>query len=231
MGTFLALSSVIGRTQSVVVSSLTNYSKSVGGGLRRENNIDSDSPSCCIVQEENGNTSIFYPDSYLEWDDSSAFISKELEAKVFSFHIHDGDLWMYILYDNGNIIDQFNPIPDYWDENISEKEITAWKGNAQTIVNAVPYVKINDIDKYLIRWDLDEEEPPKAYPTDRFEQEDWQLVDFMSKLKLPYPVDDDGLPVGDTYLLWTSQSKLAIQEPKLEQKPGSRPDKPWWKFW
>jgi hypothetical protein len=30
---------------------------------------------------------------------------------------------MYILYNNGQIIDQFNPIPDYWDENISDEEM------------------------------------------------------------------------------------------------------------
>jgi hypothetical protein len=73
--------------------------------------------------EENGNVSVFYPNGFVEWDESSAYISKELKTTVFSFHIHDGDFWMYILYNNGQIIDQFNPIPDYWDENISDEEM------------------------------------------------------------------------------------------------------------
>jgi len=59
----------------------------------------------------------------LEWDESSAFLSRELQAPVFSFHIHDGDLWMYILHVNGLAVDQFNPVPDYWDDQISSEEI------------------------------------------------------------------------------------------------------------
>ncbi|MBX2924363.1 MAG: hypothetical protein KF746_19330 [Chitinophagaceae bacterium] len=94
MGTFLAVSSVIGKTQSQVVSSLTNYAKSVNGGLQQEDNINSETPNSCIIEELNSNTSVFYPDGYLEWDDSSKYISKELNTAVFSFHIHDGDLWM-----------------------------------------------------------------------------------------------------------------------------------------
>jgi hypothetical protein len=231
MGTFLALSSFIGKTKSEVVNSLTNYAKSVGGGLLQEENINSDTPNCCIVEEANGNTSIFYPDGYLEWDNSSEFLSKELNTKVFSFHIHDGDLWMYVLYSVGQVIDQFNPIPDYWEENISEKEIESWKGNSEEIANAFPFIKRSDIDRYLVRWNLDEEEPSKAYPTDEFTKEDWQLVDFMTKLKLPYPLDDNGNPKGDTYKLWTSQLKLTTPQAKADLKEPHKTHKPWWKFW
>jgi hypothetical protein len=160
MGNFLALSSVIGKTKDEVIASLANYAKSVGGGLEREGIVGSDIINywnSCIIEEANGNTSILYPDSFTEWDDSSKFISKELNATVFSFHIHDGDLWMYILFHNGLIVDQFNPIPDYWDDNLSQEEIDSWKGNAQTIVKFIPSIKSSDIDRYLVRWDLDDE--------------------------------------------------------------------------
>jgi hypothetical protein len=110
MGNFLAISSIIGKTKNEVITSLTNYAISVNGGLQEESNIDSSTDNCCIIDEENGNVSVFYPNGYLEWDDSSAYLSKELNATVFSFHIHDGDFWMYVLYNNGQIIDQFNPI-------------------------------------------------------------------------------------------------------------------------
>jgi hypothetical protein len=230
MGTFLALSSVIRKTKNEVVNGLTNYAKSVGGGLQREENINSETPNCCIVEEANGNTSVLYPDGYSEWDNSSEFLSRELNAKVFSFHIHDGDLWMYILYNRGQVIDQFNPIPDYWDDNISEEEIDSWKGDAQTITNTFPFIKTSDIDKYLVRWDLDEEEPSKAYSTDEFTKEDWQLVDFMAKLKLPYPLDDNGNPKGETYKFWTSQLKLTTEQPETNLNQN-KSQKPWWKFW
>jgi len=231
MGTFLALTSVIGKTKNEVIDSLANYARSVNGGLVQENNIDIETPNCCIVEEENGNTSVFYPDEYLEWDKSSQFISQELNAGVFSFHIHDGDFWMYTFFDKGEEADRFIPIPDYWDENISEEEIKSWKGNARKIASYVPYIKAGDIEKYLVRWDLDDDDPQKAYPTDEFEREDWQLIDFMRKLRLPYPLDDDENPKGDTYRFWTEQLKLETTPTKKAEKQNKESGKPWWKFW
>ena len=205
MGNFLALSGVIGKTEAEVLTSLKNYASSVEGGIIPDNTMDPENDNCCILEEANGNTTIFYPYGYLEWDASSEFISKELNAPVFSFHIHDGDLWMYILYYNGQVVDQFNPIPDYWDEDISEDEIESWNGNASAIAKYIPYINTKDIENYLVSWDLDEEESSKAYPTDEYGKEEWQLVDFMSKLKLPYPIDNDGKPKGRTYKYWTNQ--------------------------
>lgn len=229
MGTFLSISAVVGKSKDEVVNSLANYANAVGGGLRREDGIDSETPNGCIIEEANGNTSVFYPDDFLEWDDSSVFISKELNAAVFSFHIHDGDLWMYILYHNGEAVDQFNPIPDYWDENLPKEEIAKWKGNAKTIIKRIPHLKTSDIEKYLVRWNLDDDDQPKAYPTDEFVQEDWQLIDFMNKLKLPYPLDDDGNPKGETYKLWARRLELVEQSTK--KNSSHRKGKPWWKFW
>jgi len=230
MGNFLALTSVIGKTKNEVVTSLTNYTNSVSGGLQQKNNIDSDTDNCCIIDEQNGNVSIFYPNGYLEWDDSSAFISKELNATVFSFHIHDGDFWMYVLYQNGQIVDQFNPVPDYWDDNISDDEIASWKGNADIIVQLIKGIKKSDIDRYLVKWDLENEEAEKAYTTDEFGQEDWQLTDFMSKLNLPYPLDDNGNPKGLTFKLWTNQLKL-ITTKTNNVTTETKSLKPWWRFW
>ena len=120
MGMFLSLSGIIGKTQNEVEQSLLNYTKLAGGGFQKEN-LQEVHQNFCVVREVNGNTSVLYPSGYLEWDKSSAFISKELNTTVFSFHIHDADLWMYVLYFNGEIVDQFNPIPDYWDDEISDE--------------------------------------------------------------------------------------------------------------
>jgi hypothetical protein len=230
MGNFLALSGVIGKTQNEVCASLTNYANSVGGGIQQDNTHNSDNENCCIVEEANGNTTIFCPYGYVEWDDSSEFISRELNATVFSLHIHDSDLWMYLLYNNGKVVDQFNPVPDYWDENITEEEIESWKGNASVVAKYVSYIKPKDIEKYLVRWDLDEEESTKAYPTDEFTKEEWQLVDFVTKLKLPYPLDDNGNPKGQTYKFWTEKLRLKPETKNLTKKTVKN-DKPWWKFW
>lgn len=236
MGNFIAISGIVGKKQQEVLASLTNYARSVNGGVQQEQNINSDDENCCIIEEANGNTTVFYPDGYIEWDDSSAFISKELNATVFSFHIHDGDLWMYLLYNNGQIVDQFNPVPDYWDENLSDEEIASWKGNASTLTKYIDYIKTSDIENYLVRWDLEKEESSKAYPTDEFTKEEWQLTDFMNKIRLPYPLDDDGNPKGQTYKLWTDKLKLKGQQTGRRSEirsdeNGNNDRKPWWKFW
>lgn len=231
MGMFLSLTSIIGKTKDEVAKSLTNYTISVGGGLAKEN-LSTDDDNCCVITESNGNTTIFYPYAYLEWDRSAEFISKDLNAPVFSFHIHDGDLWLYVLFANGEIVDQFNPIPDYWDEEISEEEIQSWKGDAATVARFVKSVKQADIEKYLIRWNLEAEETNKAYPGDEFAQEDWQLLDFMKKLGLPYPLEEDDKPKGDTYKLWTKELPLKVQVASAKTTSDvNNPKRPWWKFW
>ena len=234
MGMFLAMTCVVGRSKDQVVNSLRNYTQSVGGGLEKAD-ISLDDDHCCIIQEQNGNTSVYNADGHLAWDDSSRFISAELNAPVFSFHIHDGDLWMYIMFVNGEPVDQFNPVPDYWEEHISEEEIESWKGSAETISQHVKYIKKQDIENYLVRWDLDAEEGVKAYPNDEFGQEDWQLLDFMKKLGFPYPIDDDWKPIGDTYRFWTNELPLKTESAKVPNgklKAGTTDlKKPWWKFW
>ncbi len=234
MGMFLSLTSVVGKSQNEVVNCLTKYAKSVGGGLKKEG-VSIDDYNCCVIEEANGNTSIYYPNDYLEWDNTAIFISKDLNAPVFSFHIHDGDFWMYLLFVNGELIDRFNPMPDYWQEEMSEEDAAPWKGNATTITRYVSQVKVADIDKYLVRWDMEEEEQDKAYPEDDFTKEDWQLLDFMRKLKLPYPLDDEGNPKGQVYKLWTEQLKLNTEFPGMESANTSNKivhtKKPWWKFW
>jgi hypothetical protein len=231
MGMFLSLSGIIGKNQNEVVIGLTNYSKSVNGGLEIDNNLTTDDGNCCVMQEVNANTTILYPSDYLEWDKSSKFLSKELDTPVFSFHIHDGDLWMYILYYKGEIIDQFNPIPDYWEE-INDAEFERWKGNASKIAELISGVDVKDIEKYLVRWDLDADDTHKAYPDDEFTQEDWQLTDFMKKIGLPYPIDENGKSTGQSYKLWTDELRLkqkSVSNSNINSINNS--EKPWWKIW
>jgi hypothetical protein len=231
MGTFLSLTSVVGKTQTEVANSLRNYALSVGGGLEKED-LPVEHDNCCVLKEANGNTSIFYPHGYLEWDASAAFISRELGAPVFSFHIHDGDLWMYLLFVNGNIVDQFNPLPDYWDDNLSKQEMQSWKGNAKLVSSYFNHLQPASIEKYLVRWDLEAEETIKAYAADEFEQEDWQLLDFMKKLQLPYPLKDDGTANGEGYKLYTKELKLGtVSKYSKARLAKDNEGKPWWKFW
>ena len=180
---------------------------------------------------KSGNATIFFPAYFTAWEECSLFISKDLNATVFSCHIHDGDLWMYTMYVNGEITDRFCPIPDYWDENISQEEAESWAGNAKIVAKYVPGLNAADIEKYLITWNLDKDEE-KAYADDEFTNCDWQLVDFLRKLNLPYPIDNEGQARGEVFKMWTKD--LPIDEKLIPINGyivGPITEKPWWKFW
>lgn len=222
MGLFLSMSGVIGKTKADVENCLKEFAKENGGDLLKEN-LENENPKFCVINEKNGNVTIFYPSGFNEFGDVSKHISEKLNCPVFFFHIHDGDLWMYFLYNKGLLVDQFNPIPDYWDDNLSETEIDEQKGNAKLISELISNVKIEDINKYLIRWNL-EDDNKKAYPDDEFENIDWQVVDFMNKIGLEYPISDNGTALGTVYKFW-------IPEPTATEKNKEKTDsnsKKWW---
>lgn len=236
MGLFLALNSVVGRSAAEVANSLSKFVQQSGGGLEPSTQATLAHNGCGIL-EANGNTTILFPDHFMQWDDAAAFISAELHAPVFSFHIHDSDLWMYILYVDGTDEDQFNPIPEYWDDNIDEGEREYWKGDTAVLARFLPHINSSIIEKYLVHWDEDMDTASKAYPDDEFNFEDWQLLDFMRKLQLPIPLNDDLEPAGNLYKLWTrgvqpeSSATTSPYSPATTTTEVIGKKKPWWKFW
>ena len=193
MGLFLSLSGIIGKTPEESLAALQAYAISKGGNLKRVTSEIEDDKRC-VVAGENNNTTIIYPPDHLDRDESSAFLSSELHAPVFSFHIHDGDFWMFTLYRDGKIITQFNPIPDYWDwdDDIPSKALAAWQGDAATVCKHVLYLRPENIERYFQRWNLEDENPGKAYENDEYNfGDEWQLIDFMNKLWLPYPIQEN----------------------------------------
>ena len=117
-------------------------------------------------------------------------LSKELDVAAFGLHIHDDDLWMYQFYVSGELVDRFNPIPEYWEE-VSADEKSKWKGDADLISRHWPEVKSEQIAKYLqFHHSPGFDSQVKAYSTDKFEPWDaWQVCDFLKKLGTPYPAD------------------------------------------
>jgi hypothetical protein len=222
MGLFLSLSGVIGKTQNEVADSLKKYAISVKGNLEKAR-ITSESANYCVISCTNNNACILYPAYFFDWDSSSEFLSKDLQTTVFSFQIHDEDFWLYTMYNNGNVVDQFLPVPEYFDENTSREESDSWKGNAQIIAKYIPGLEPEDVDKYLHRWDGDDEEQQKAYEDDVYPYGDcWQLMDFMKKVGLVFYLDDNNNNSSQVYRLWTHDLKLQDAEPTK---------KAWWKFW
>jgi hypothetical protein len=200
MGEFIAMSGVKGCTRTDVVRSLEEFALSKGGLMEQASSKGEPFDHLVISGDENGPVTALYPDDFLGWDEASSFLSVSLGAPVLSLHIHDGDLWMYVLFVNGDEVDHFNPIPDYWSEEPSPEERSLWMGDAGVVAEVWKGVDAPSIEKYLVTWDLDEDESGKAYESDRFPFNDcWQLADFMQKLGLSYPIDDNGEIHGESY--------------------------------
>ena len=201
MGLFLSMSGVIGSEHSRVEAALREYAVCHHGEMREES-LTPEDDDCLIITEDVGGVIVVYPGEFLRWDEVSESLSEDLRKPVFSFHIHDGDFWMYTLFDGGSVVDQFNPVPDYWG-NVGEEECASWQGNAQEVARRVPGLSAESVSKYLARWGdevFKSAERRKAYPDDEFcYGDDWQLVDFMKRLGLSYPIDDHGDALGTTY--------------------------------
>lgn len=201
MGLFLSMSGVIGGNEGSVIAALRDYAAQNGGSMSAES-LTTDDEACLVVSEGIGGVTILYPSDFFAWDDASKFLSAELERPVLSLHIHDGDLWMYLLFEDGGVIDQFNPVPDYWVE-IGDEEKQRWRGDASVLAKCVPGLAVDGIERYLVFWGdevFESDTRKKAYPSDEFYYgDDWQMIDFMKKLGLNYPLDDRGEPHGTTY--------------------------------
>jgi hypothetical protein len=201
MGLFLSLSRVVGGSKEAVIAALRTYAEDYAGSLEEEE-LTFEDDGCLAVSEGTGGGTVLYPADFFDWNDAAQHLSKRLGKPVFSFHIHDGDLWMYLFYDNGEVVDQFNPLPDYWQE-LEDDERRSWKGNATEVARRVPGLAPEQIAAYLVQWGdevLEASGRKKAYATDRFYYgDDWQLLDFMDKLGLDYPLDDQGALHGVTF--------------------------------
>jgi hypothetical protein len=199
MGLFLAMSGIVGAKKEAVEAALRSFVDARNGSFNQATRSTEEQNTLVLLQD-GSKCSVLYPREFFEWDEASQYLSSELDAPVFSFHIHDEDLWMFLLFDKGEQVAQFNPLPEYWDDSISDEERASWSGDAASISSHIPGVTVDAIRPYLRHWDLDEEEPGKAFPEDKFHFHDcWQMCDFLKRVGLRYPLDDTGQVLGVAY--------------------------------
>lgn len=201
MGLFLSASGVLSPDGKAVEAVIGSYVSNIGGTFKRRDGTTDDS-NIGVMQSAHSTTTVLYPDDFMDWDDLSKFLSHELKKPVFSFHIHDGDLWMFVAFADGEEVAWFNPIPDYW-EAVDVTERDRWAGNAASVASLVPGLAAADIEGYFLEWTDDIlEAEQKSYEDDEFAiGVDWQLTDFMQRLGFTYPVDATGVPSGETFYL------------------------------
>jgi hypothetical protein len=190
MGLFLAMSSVVGASRAEVESCVATYVASLGGSFEVASSAVPEDEEARLLESQGGVT-LVYPGDFTEWDELSAKLSADLGKPVFSFHIHDGDLWMFVLFVNGELAVKFNPIPDYWGD-MEADDRAKWLPTPQEVARHVPGIKSERLAPYLIEWPVDGL-PGKAHPDDQFEFIDWQVVDFMKELGFQYPDPGQGI--------------------------------------
>jgi hypothetical protein len=214
MGIFLSLCCAIGKTEQQLVQCIEQYANQHHQSFVQTSQSAAQQ-QYCVVSSAFGNTSILWNDSFTEWDEAAEFVSASLGCSTFSFHIHDGDFWMYTLFTDGKVIDQFNPVPHYF-ENLSETELALWKGDA-ALLEKHTSIPATHFEKYLVEWN-DSMDDQKAYlDDDCCYHEDWQLVDFMNKLKLPFPYEDqyDNQQKG-TFYSFVDKQLIVTQSGELQ---------------
>lgn len=184
MGLFLAMSSIVGANQAEVEACTAAYAASRGGSFDQTSDELSEAEESRLLESPGGVT-LVYPDGFFDWDELSAKLSIDLNKPVFSFHIHDGDFWMFVLFVNGEEAAKFNPVPDYWDE-LEPEERAEWLPDPEVVARFVPGIRAEQIAPYLVEWPL-EGLSGNAHPDDEYGYGEWQVVDFMRQLGFQYP--------------------------------------------
>lgn len=236
MGLFLSASGVLSPDGKAVRDAIAEYVTTIGGTFEPRKHTSNG--NVAVIQSTEATTTVLYPDGFTEWDDLSKFLSLELKKPVFSFHIHDGDLWMFVAFVEGKEVAWFNPIPDYWEE-VGDEERQRWSGDAESLALLIEDLEAGAVERYMIPWTEDLiGADQKSYSDDKFPiGVDWQLTDFMQRLGFVYPFDDSGFPTGDTFYLKIRRKRPlsgaptdSAYEPEIELTTLRKP-KSWWKFW
>ena len=208
MALFLHLSSILLTPKSKTVKTLKTLVQ--GDSYKLEETSDqSNSDELCIVDNSNRNSTILFPSLFNHWELSQK-LSYKLKTAVLTLEIHDGDFWFFILYDNGKEIVKFNPIPEYYDENVKKEGLSSWLPNVETLCKYFPKTKPEEIENYFIHWKsnnikhwTDTSDLKKAYPTDNYGYGNGlQMFDFIKKIGITYPIGDNGNISGTLFRLY-----------------------------
>jgi hypothetical protein len=238
MGLFLSASGVLSPDGKAVRDAIAAYVTFTGGTFEPRKGTTNDG-GIGVIKSTGSTTTVLYPDGFTDWDELSKFLSLKLKTPAFSFHIHDGDLWMFVAFNDGKESAWFNPIPDYWGR-VDDGERKRWAGNAESVASLVPDLTAASIERYFVPWTEDVlAAEQKSYDDDAFAiGVDWQLTDFMRRLGFTYPLDESGTPTGETFYLKSRRQRptsgaAITPSPQPEPPPPQQRSsiKPWWRFW
>lgn len=78
-------------------------------------------PEECQYRAYSGGVQVLLNEMCAGYEDIPREVSKDLICPAMLCYLYDGDFWGYFLYDKGDEVDNFNPMPDYFEE-VSEEE-------------------------------------------------------------------------------------------------------------
>ncbi|MGJ8726768.1 MAG: hypothetical protein ACSHYB_19645 [Roseibacillus sp.] len=154
-------------------------------------------------------------------------VASELSAAVSSpvillFYAEDV-VWGYNLFKAGQEVDRYSSRPNYWGE-LTREEYVRESGDASKVADVWPNLDASQISAYLIDKEKvsEKQRTQKAYADDEHEIWDgWQVADFMRKLSLSFPFDDDGELVVDHLVSMTVGTTKGLAE-KADQEARSK---------
>ncbi len=189
-------------------------------------------PDLCFFHAYEGGTGVLFNDDTIGYDSLADALSRKADGAVLLLYIYDDDFWGYFFYENGRELDQFSPVPDYFDEQV--KTPTRYAGNPALIAEYFG-VSEEEIKNYFIPWRLTEEEKTEghtamadsdqtAYPQDECCYGDcWQIADFMEKLGCPWEAFD---AEGAADLMFAEQPPQPAPQPRPFVRVSMRPASP-----
>lgn len=182
MGLFLETAVIPDSTEDEVRAALSALER-----LNDRNGMQLQADACQLVRQNSG-VSVLFSEYCAGYAALAQALSAQLNRLVLLLYMYDDDFWGYFCCENGELLDEFNPMPDYFEE-VSEAERQRVSGDSALLADRF-HVPQTDIAGYLIPWDAsiwDGSEDRKVHETDACSAGDcWQMADFMARLGYPY---------------------------------------------
>lgn len=180
MGLFLSILLIPGQTEQTVAPVLKRL------GVAHPD-WDLNLNECAYQAAERGLT-VQLNDHCAGYEEIPQTLSQALDTTALLCYIYDDDFWGYFLYQNGQELDVFQAMPDYFEEPSPQKRARL-AGNSAVLSQAFG-VDASRVEQYLQTWTeeiVESEEEQRAYPEDEACIGDcWQMTDFMAALGYPY---------------------------------------------
>jgi hypothetical protein len=142
-----------------------------------------------VYEPHNGWTTVVWPRFFGEHHSEVAgHLSRRLRTVVSSINVYDSDTWQHVVYDNGELVDEYATDPSYLVSSLDDPRAVErrWRGNPEAVASHVG---------------SSAREIARHYRRNRLSRsfDDWNFVELWADFGILYPVGK--LPVAATLSL------------------------------